>query len=89
MRITRLPNSRLEIDLQGLEDKWGSRNVCAVCGRDFDGDEEPTDEDGLRQDGTEPPFPLQLFKGRGRSVKMLVLCSHPCAEARMQNRKGN
>ena len=73
----------IQIDLSGLDHKWGGANVCAVCGFDFDAqyDEPPEDED----EGHE--VPLLLFRGVGDNCQMLALC-WKCAEPRMLAKGG-
>jgi hypothetical protein len=75
----------ININLTGLEHKWGKHNVCAVCGKDHD--DVATDEEDDEADGNGGA--LQMFRGEGDACQMLVLCWHPCAAGRMQNPKNN
>lgn len=63
----------IDIDLRGLEHKFSTngRQVCAVCGFDFD----------LREEDEDQKFPLMLWRNGGK--EMLVLCLEPCAAMRM------
>lgn len=76
-----MTENSLQIDLSGLEGRWSAdgRQVCAVCGFDFDRQDDPDPEEGLQ-------VPLLLF--RKNNKEMLTLC-WPCATVRMQNTAAN
>jgi len=73
----------LEIDLTGLEHKWGSENKCAVCGFDFDNQENEADDPDF-----EYGVPLHLFRGEGKDCQMMAFCWE-CAKIRMQKKALN
>lgn len=74
----------IEIDLTGIDHKFGVKNTCADCNKDWDA-VEPCDE---TEEATSN-FAFQIFRGEGKATKMLTLCWTPCAQLRMQKKALN
>lgn len=76
-----MSDTKPTIDLAGLDSKWSKsgRQLCAVCGRDFDNQDAFTEDEMEEGDHV----PLHLFRGKGKKTEMLTLC-WKCAEPRMK-----
>ena len=83
--MSQTQRSSLRIDLDGLESKWATsgKQICAVCGFDFDFQPDDPDPDN---EGNAYKVPLLLW--RKDCTEMLTMCWE-CATIRMQNKRAN